>query len=304
MVSRENNLKTLADFKGKEIAMPFRADMPDIIFQALAEKQGLDVKRDFKLRYVASPLDAMQLLITRRVDHALLAEPAVSTALRKTRSFPVSVIAPELYRSVDLTQEWGRLMQREARIPQAGITVLGKAAQDMTAGRSIHTKELVVSLRNYVREALDLEPIPANVIVPAQGPLRPNASGGASKRAAAGNDGGSNAGGAGRGGNGGGQGGGGMGAMGLGMGMGAGVAWGGKALSRSKKRRRRSMGRRIRSCRHRPGRASSCARDQATPTGMKRCSGASTASASALLPRRQSRLSVLRRAPAQLGHSV
>lgn len=128
MVSRENNLKTLADFKGKEIAMPFRADMPDIIFQALAEKQGLDVKRDFKLRYVASPLDAMQLLITRRVDHALLAEPAVSTALRKTRSFPVSVIAPELYRSVDLQQEWGRLMQREARIPQAGITVLGKAA--------------------------------------------------------------------------------------------------------------------------------------------------------------------------------
>ena len=50
MVSRENNLQTLADFKGKEIAMPFRADMPDIIFQALAEKQGLDVKRDFKLR--------------------------------------------------------------------------------------------------------------------------------------------------------------------------------------------------------------------------------------------------------------
>ena len=105
------------------------------------------------------------------------------------------------------------------------VRLAAQAAQDMTAGRSIHTKELVVSLRNYVREALDLEPIPANVIVPAQGPLRPNASGGASKRAAAGNDGGSNAGGAGRGGNGGGQGGGGggMGAMGLGMGMGAGA---------------------------------------------------------------------------------
>ena len=128
MVSRQNGLETLADFKGKEILMPFRADMPDIVFQILAEKQGLDPRRDFKLRYVASPLDAMQLLITRRVDHALLSEPAVSTALRKTRSFPVSVIAPELYRSVDLQQEWGRLMQREARIPQAGITVLGKAA--------------------------------------------------------------------------------------------------------------------------------------------------------------------------------
>lgn len=130
MVSRENNLKTLADFKGKEILMPFRADMPDIIFQALAEKQGLDMKRDFKLRYVGTPLDAMQMMITRRADHALLAEPAVSVALRKTKSFPVSIIAPDLYRSVDLQQEWGRVFQREARIPQAGIVVLGKVLGD------------------------------------------------------------------------------------------------------------------------------------------------------------------------------
>jgi NitT/TauT family transport system substrate-binding protein len=123
MVSREQGLETLADFKGKEIAMPFRGDMPDLLFQALAEKQGLDPKKDFKLRYVANPLDAMQLLIMRRVDHALLAEPAVSMALRKTRSFPISVIAPDLFRSVDLQQEWGRLMGGEPRVPQAGIAL-------------------------------------------------------------------------------------------------------------------------------------------------------------------------------------
>lgn len=130
MVSREANLKTLTDFKGKEILMPFRADMPDIVFGLLAEKQGLDPKKDFTLRYVASPLDAMQLLVTRRVDHALLAEPAVSMALRKTKSFPVSVIAPELYRSANLQEEWGRLTQRPARIPQAGMVALGRALAD------------------------------------------------------------------------------------------------------------------------------------------------------------------------------
>ena len=130
MVSRDKDAKTLADFKGKEIAMPFRADMPDIVFALLAEKQGLNVKQDFKLRYVGSPLDAMQLLVSRRVDHALLAEPAVSMALRKTKSFPVSLIAPELYRSVDLQQEWGRLFKQEARIPQAGIAVIGSALKD------------------------------------------------------------------------------------------------------------------------------------------------------------------------------
>ncbi|WP_353172319.1 ABC transporter substrate-binding protein [Paracandidimonas soli] len=130
LVSRNPDFKTLADFKGQEIAMPFRADMPDILFSLLSQGQGLDPAKDFRLRYVASPMDAMQLLITRRVDHALLAEPAVSMALRKTQSFPVSIIAPDLYRSVSLQDEWGRVLQREPRIPQAGIVALGQARQD------------------------------------------------------------------------------------------------------------------------------------------------------------------------------
>ena len=130
LVSRDKHLKTLEDFRGKEVLMPFRADMPDIVFQALADKAGLDTRKNFRLRYVATPLDAMQLLIARQADHALLSEPAVSMALRKTRSFPVSVVAPELHRSVDLQQEWGRLHKREARIPQAGIAAMGQALAD------------------------------------------------------------------------------------------------------------------------------------------------------------------------------
>lgn len=145
MVSRTPGLKTLADFKGQEILMPFRADMPDIIFQTLARKQGLDPAKDFQLRYVASPLDAMQMLITRRADHALLAEPAASVALRKTHSFPLSAVAPELYRSVDLQQEWGRVLQRPPRIPQAGVAVLGELL-----GRS----ELVERVQQAYAQAL------------------------------------------------------------------------------------------------------------------------------------------------------
>ena len=130
IVSRDPALKTLADFRGKEIAMPFRADMPDLVFGLLARQQGLNPKTDFNLRYIASPLDAMQLLIMRRVDHALLAEPAVSMALRKTGSYPLKLIAPELHRSLDLQQEWARVYQRPARIPQAGLAAIGAVRQD------------------------------------------------------------------------------------------------------------------------------------------------------------------------------
>ena len=125
LVSRDAGLATLADLKGRQIAMPFRADMPDLLFGLLSEAQGLDPQRDFELRYVASPMDALQLLLARRVDHALLAEPMVSMALLRTKHFPASVVAPDLHRSVDLQAEWGRVLDRPARVPQAGIAVVG-----------------------------------------------------------------------------------------------------------------------------------------------------------------------------------
>lgn len=126
MISRDASLKRLKDFKGKKIAIPFRADMPDILFSQLLKRQGLDPKKDFELVYVANPMDAMQMLIMRRVDHALLAEPAISMAMRKTKSFPVSLIAPELYRSVNLQAEWAEVFDTGKDVPQAAIAVMGK----------------------------------------------------------------------------------------------------------------------------------------------------------------------------------
>jgi len=125
MISRDDSLRTLKDFKGKKIAVPFRADMPDIVFTELLKKEGIDPKKDVELVYVSSPIDAMQMLILRRVDHALLAEPALSMALRKTKSFPVSVIAPDLYRSVDLQKEWAKVYNTSVDVPQAGMAVMG-----------------------------------------------------------------------------------------------------------------------------------------------------------------------------------
>jgi len=55
------------------------------------------------------------------------------------------------------------------------------AARELVAGRAVHTQELVVSLRNFIREALDLAPIPAGLAIPMQGPTRPSSSGGRGK---------------------------------------------------------------------------------------------------------------------------
>ena len=81
--------------------------------------------------------------------------------------------------------------------PQVRLAV--EAANDMVAGRSIHTAELVVSLRTFIREVLDLEAIPVQLAVPKQGPVRASgaaARGGRADKAGGGAGGGGQRGGA------------------------------------------------------------------------------------------------------------
>lgn len=94
---------------------------------------------------------------------------------------------------------------------QEQLRLASRAAADMAAGRPIHTAELVVSLRDFIRKALDLEPVPPDVSIPSQGPAR---HAGSASRGGRGDGGG-------KGGGGGGMGGG-MGGGGGGMGMGLG----------------------------------------------------------------------------------
>jgi heme exporter protein D len=86
------------------------------------------------------------------------------------------------------------------------VRLAAHAANEMAQGRLVPTAGLVVSLRDFIRQALDLDPIPAAVVIPRQGPARPSA--GAKGKGDAGDKGGGKGGG---GGGMGGMGGGGMG---------------------------------------------------------------------------------------------
>ena len=61
------------------------------------------------------------------------------------------------------------------------VRLAERAAREMVAGKPVHTAELVISLRNFIRAALDLSPLPADLQVPMQGPVRPSGSSGSGK---------------------------------------------------------------------------------------------------------------------------
>lgn len=90
------------------------------------------------------------------------------------------------------------------------VRLAAQAATELAQGRPVHTDALVVSLRDFIRQALDLAPVPRDLAIPRQGPTRPAAGAAKGRRDEAGGKGGG--------------GGGGMGAM--GGGLGAGMALG------------------------------------------------------------------------------
>ncbi len=53
------------------------------------------------------------------------------------------------------------------------VQLAARAATDLAVGRAISTHELVVSLRDFIRKVLDLEPVSTGLTIPKQGPARP-----------------------------------------------------------------------------------------------------------------------------------
>jgi hypothetical protein len=105
------------------------------------------------------------------------------------------------------------------------VELAARTATELAEGKPSHTAELVVSLRDFIRSVLDLDAIPASVVIPKQGPTRPSSGSGGKSRTEGGKGDGREGGGGKAGGGGGGMGGG-MGGGGMGAGMAGGAAAG------------------------------------------------------------------------------
>lgn len=119
----------------------------------------------------------------------LTVDPAHKRDLRRQEQ---DAVAEQPIAALDLSGERVSRSDRTRRIRDAveaalsDIILLGteehvrladKAVRELIAGHPVHTHELVVSLRAFVRDALDLDPIPTDLTIAIQGPTRPASSG-------------------------------------------------------------------------------------------------------------------------------
>ncbi len=126
IVSTDENVKSIEDLKGQDIVMPFKGDLPDLVFQHIAKVKGMKIDKDFRMNYVGTPFEGLQLLLSGRAKHALLPEPAATAALLKGLKS-----GQKVNRVINLQEVWGEVTNGPARIPQAGMMISDSLLQEM-----------------------------------------------------------------------------------------------------------------------------------------------------------------------------
>lgn len=115
LLACEAPLASLADLAGRHIGVPWRGDMPDLVLRYLLAREGLEVGRDLRITYQASPFETVQLFLAQRLDVAVLPEPMRTATRHQAGSLGLEPL------ELDLQQEWARLAGGVAALPQAGV---------------------------------------------------------------------------------------------------------------------------------------------------------------------------------------
>ncbi len=116
-IGRDSVINSVNDLVDKKIVLPFKNDMPDLILQALCQKEGIKFS-DLSITYTATPPEALALFLQQKADLALLPEPLVSVAIMRGK-----ISGQNIERVFDIQKAWERATNTSAGIPQAGLLV-------------------------------------------------------------------------------------------------------------------------------------------------------------------------------------
>lgn len=133
----------LSGLVGKRLGVIGIGNVPDQVLRMLLDKAGIEfeisesaVAGKVALRYAADGSELMPLLKAGKVDYALLAEPAVTTATAPDGNLKKSVV-------LDVQQEW--FDRFEFEYPQACLVVRGEFLDDDKAYVDAFLEKLVAS---------------------------------------------------------------------------------------------------------------------------------------------------------------
>jgi len=139
LMTLDPSINSWGDLKGRPLALAYKGDLPDLIFRYLAKANGLSPDADLKMQYTATPAETMQMLLAKRVEVAMVAEPQSTAAETRAQQSGLTV-----RRFIDLTDEWGKVAGT-SRLPMGATIVVSSLAENH--------KALVSALEDALLEA-------------------------------------------------------------------------------------------------------------------------------------------------------
>lgn len=119
VISTDPSIKSVEDLKGREVVVPFEGAMPDLLFNNICQKNGIDTSKDLSIYYASTPQQAAQLLLAGQKDCAVMTEPLATQIMLKGKN-----AGTDFYRSIDLQEEWDKATGLGDRIPIAGTVAM------------------------------------------------------------------------------------------------------------------------------------------------------------------------------------
>lgn len=136
VMSTEPGVDSLQDLKGLEVAVSGQGGTSDLIFRHLLIQNGINPDQDLKITYLDMP-EASAQLASGQLKYAVLNEPNSSIASLNAKKGGV-----ELYRVLDLTEEWHKLPGQEGiGLPMAGVIVVkgtGISPEEIAAFKELY----------------------------------------------------------------------------------------------------------------------------------------------------------------------
>ena len=140
VMSKAGTISDLGGLAEKNLVMPFKNDMPDIVLQILAKKHGINLEN--RITYTATPPEAVTFFLQKDYPNALLPEPLASASILKGKQEGVNV-----ERSFSLDKIWSETFNTaKGGIAQAGLMVSETAAKEHADFLAALDKDLLAAV--------------------------------------------------------------------------------------------------------------------------------------------------------------
>lgn len=115
IMSRDKNLHNIEELSGKKITVIHpKNTMPDNVLRVLLQAAKIEDK--VEVFNVPSSNEAMTMFLNKQIDTCLIVEPQASVIAAKAKA-----TGDEVFYSMDIQQEWGRLFNTAPSIPMVSL---------------------------------------------------------------------------------------------------------------------------------------------------------------------------------------